>query len=164
MKYLPDPEEKHKGLDNLFYEIQQLLYTNGPAIGNRVVDNALIESRLIHVRTLLDVFQKAESDKDDVLAAHYGFPLTPIILESGYFERLNKDLAHLTYSRTRRSTSAKGWPTKIVVVPVLQRCKEFIEHLLAERAMFHEISATAWRQLAMEIGAFLDSPAARQGV
>lgn len=163
MVYRPDQEERLKGLDNLFYEIQQLLYTTGPAIGHRVIDNALLESRLIHVRTLLDVFAHGEREKDDVLAAHYGFPVSPIALDSGYFERLNKDLAHLTYSRTRRSASAKGWPTTVVVVPVLQRCKEFIDYLLAQRVIFHEISATAWRQLAMEIEAFLESPTARQG-
>jgi hypothetical protein len=164
MPYRPDAEEQVKGLDNLFYEIQQLLYTNLPVIGDRVVDNALLESRLVHVRTLIDVFAHSERDNDDVLAAHYGFPVSPITLDSGYFERLNKDLAHLTYSRTRRSASNKGWPTKLVVVPILRRCKEFVDHILAHRATFHDIDPVAWRRLGMEIDAFLDSPAARYGV
>jgi hypothetical protein len=164
MPYRPDPEERHKGLDNLFYEIQQLLYSTTITSGDTRIANALVESRLLHVRVLLDVFARSESDHDDVLAAHYGFPLSPVRLEAPYFERLNKDLAHLTYSRTRRTLATKGWPTSVVVVPVLSRCKEFIEHLLEQRGVFHVVGPTEWRQLGLEVAAFLESVVARQGV
>lgn len=157
MPYRPTIEERTKGLDNLHYEIQQLLDTLRRPTGDIVVGNALLESRLVHVRVLVDVFSKTESDHDDVLASHYGFPLTPITLDSPYSQRLNKDLAHLTYSRTRRECAAKGWPTDVVVVPVLHRAKEFIDHLLVQRGLFHEVGPVAWRKLGLEIAAFLSA-------
>lgn len=164
MPYLPTEEEKLNGLDNVYYEILQLLGTMGPKIGDPTLDNAVLESRLVHVRTLLDFFARLHHEQDDVLAAHYGFPLSPIVLDPIFVDRLNKDLAHLTYSRTQRTMSMKGWPVAKVVVPTLSRCKEFIDYILTERSVFGQVGPTDWRVLALGIQAFLDSRLARQGV
>ena len=161
--YRPTSEEKLKGLDNTFYEMQQLLLMTVSQVEHAVLANAIVESRLIHVRTLLDFFEKHECDKDDVLASHYGFPSAEIQFEPIFVERLNKDLAHLTYSRTRREASAKGWPTAKVVTPVLGRCKEFIEYILRERSIFGVVGPTDWRALGLGIQQFLESPIARHG-
>lgn len=164
MPYRPTEEEKLKGLDSVYYEIQQLLGTMAPKSGNPTLDNAVLESRLLHVRTLLDVFSRKEHGQDDVLAAHYGFPVTPSEIDQVFVDRLNKDLAHLTYSRIQRTRATKGWPVAEVVVPTLGRCKEFIDHILAARSIFGEAGPTDWRALGLGIQAFMVSWIARQGV
>lgn len=164
MTYRPEEEEKLKALDELFYEIEQLLGTMGPKTGKREVDNARLESRLIHVRNLLDFFAHQRRDRDDVLASHFGFPFSPVSIDRLFADRLNKDLAHLTYSRTSRSEFQRGWPAAQVVVPTLSRCKEFINYILADRNIFAAVGPARWRALGLRIQAFLESPLARQGV
>lgn len=151
MPYKPDAEKRMKALDDLQYEIQQLVGTLRPPTGDTIVDRAILESRLLHVRNILDFFGRAECEKDDVLATHYVFPHSPVIIDSKYDVRLNKDLAHLTYARTDRALSEKPWPTDLVVAPVLERCDEFIDHLLDTRELFAKMGPTEWRTLQMVV-------------
>jgi len=155
--YRPTNEELHKGLDNLHYEIQQLLELTRVASPIALLQNALVESRLLHVRTLVDFFEFEESRHDDILATHYGFALKPVQLSEPYKTRLNKDLAHLTYSRTQRTEATKTWPFDLVIAPVLERCLEFVEHVLSDRMVFSVIGPTHWRDLALRIRDLLAS-------
>jgi len=67
---------------------------------------------------------------DDVLSLDYGFGPQTVGIPSLYQERLNKDLAHLTYSRSQRLPAEKPWPHDQVVLPMLECCKPFGEHLI----------------------------------
>jgi hypothetical protein len=164
MPYDPNAKQRMEALDDLQYEIQQLVFTLGPATGNVVIDRALLESRLLHVRNILDFFGRAEHHQDDVLATHYGFPFSPVSIDAKYDDRLNKDLAHLTYARTERNLSDKPWPTALVVAPILERCDQFIDHILQTRSVFAAMGPTEWRALQLVVRQALETHKPRQGV
>ena len=157
MPYKPTADELLKALDAVYYEIKQLVDMITPTTGHPALDNAVVESRLLHVRNLLDFFAYDARRNDDVLAAHYAFPLNPVTIDRTYESRLNKDLAHLTYSRTLRTQATKPWPVRMVVAPVLERCSEFIAHILATRSVFADVGPTDWRALELHIRRGLDS-------
>ena len=157
MPYRPTADELLKALDAVYYEIKQLVDMIAPTTGHPALDNAVVESRLLHVRNLLDFFAFDSRKNDDVLGTHYGFPLSPVAIDETYDSRLNKDLAHLTYSRTKRTQATKPWPVHLVVVPVLKRCSEFIAHILETRSVFADVGPTDWRALEMHIRARLES-------
>jgi hypothetical protein len=136
IKFTPSSEQMKDTLEHIYYEIAQLI-TTLTGCNNITADNALVESRLIHVRALLDFFQKSFRSKkngnelDDVLSCDYGFASQPVAITADYQERLNKDLAHLTYSRSKRLPKDKSWPFDEVVVPILERSKQFGEYLIS---------------------------------
>lgn len=135
-KFTPSAEQLRGALEHIYYEIAQLIETRMDT-DSAALGNALVESRLIHVRALLDFFQKSGRSKmkgnelDDVLSLDYGFPPLPIEIPSTYQERLNKDLAHLTYSRSQRLPKDKPWPHDKVILPILKRSKQFAGDLIS---------------------------------
>ena len=161
--YRPTADELLKALDAVYYEVRQLVDMIAPTTGHGALNNAVLESRLLHVRTLLDFFAVGTCTNDDVLATHYGFLLTPVVIDRMYVSRLNKDLAHLTYSRTQRTQASKQWPVDSVVAPLLERCCEFIAHILATRSVFARFGQADWQALETHIRGGLDSLRRRQG-
>jgi hypothetical protein len=135
-KFTPSAAQLKDSLEHIYYEITQLIATL-TASNNIALNNALVESRLIHVRALLDFFQKSGrsimkgNELDDVLCSDYGFASQPVAIPVDYQERLNKDLAHLTYSRSQRLPKEKPWPPDKVVVPILERSRQFGEYLIS---------------------------------
>ena len=79
----PTSEQKEKILDAVFYEIEQLLFACSYKSGIINVDNALLESTLLHSRVLLDFYEKSKRrtrrkgkqtiEMDDVLAEDFDF-------------------------------------------------------------------------------------------
>jgi hypothetical protein len=72
--------------------------------------------------------------KDDVLAEDYGFGAMPIYSEDSkqrFFDRYNKDLLHIIYTRLKRVGSEKPWNISEMLPPVIERCKQFIPHVIA---------------------------------
>ena len=158
-KFTPSPAQLKGALEHVYYEIAQLTET---LIGsnNVAVNNALVESRLIHVRALLDFFERSTrrvmkgTEMDDVLSLDYGFAPQTVGISSLYQERLNKDLAHLTYSRSERLATEKPWPHDQVVLPILGRCKQFAEHLISNYLPTNcPETVTEWRALLDKIKA-----------
>jgi len=156
--YVPCEAEKSRALGDVFYEIQQLWASTHLTSDQPLVMNAFLESVLIHVRVLLDFFERAHRSKrrdgdltrenDDVLAADYGFDARPIDLAEIYRERLNKDLVHLTYSRGHRLPDSKPWPREEVVIPVVERAIEFIDFLDDDRLRATPgVGVAQWREL-----------------
>lgn len=145
--YIPTAVELEKGLDDVYYEIEQLAATAVGATNLGNLNNAIIESRLLHVRTLMDFFEESPQPQDDILSTHYGFPARKVPIDAVYRERLNKDLAHLTYSRTKRTAADKWWPQERVVLPILEVCQSFIGHVLASRSTFSILGRTDWENL-----------------
>lgn len=147
MDYVPDADELTKALDHVFYEAHQLTLMGGGESTDVALNNAMLESCLLHVRNLLDFFEHRATPKDDVLSAHYGFPASPIPVDKLSREKLNKDLAHLTYSRTRRSVADKGWHHGQAVLPVLCRCLSFTEHVPKNRTIYAARTKEDWQTL-----------------
>ena len=132
--YEPTAAEKSSALGHLFYELQQM-WGAAHLSSKDFIQNALVESYLVHVRVLLEFFEhevrtsrrdgSVRSENDDVLSKDFGFPARAINLARIYRERLNKDLVHLAYSRTNRLS--KHWVICEVVAPVAARGARFIE-------------------------------------
>jgi hypothetical protein len=153
-KFTPSADQLKDALEHIYYEITQLIATLPGNTNYIALNNALLESRLIHIRALLDFFQKTarsiknNSELDDVLCLDYGFVSQPVAIPADYRERLNKDLAHLTYSRSERLPKDKPWPQDKVVAPILERSKLFGEHIVsAYLPMNYPEKLKEWQEL-----------------
>jgi hypothetical protein len=135
MPYKPTSDEVTGALSHVPYEVEQILglLPNLNSGTDVFTKNARLEALLLHTRVLLDFFEHSERDKDDVLASDYGFPATPIQIEQILRERLNKDLAHLTFARQKRLGNSKGWDLKQLLTPLLQRFSKFADHIVKTR-------------------------------
>ena len=133
-EYHPTDSEIKQAIELIYYEIKQLidstyLFQEAKEAKNK---NAFIESELVHVRILIDFFENEKRRWDDILVSDYGFHPKNIDISDSDRTRLNKDLAHLTYSRLSRSQEDKNWNPNIVVLPILIRASTFIKFLLNE--------------------------------
>ena len=133
----PTPKQKDIALGYFLYRLEQLMgSTMHRPVEDQVVHNALVESALIHSRALSEFLarksrtkDRKDFEKDDVLLADYGFSSFKVDINPNYKERLDKDLAHFTYSE-RLTEDQKRWNYKELVHPILLRAKDFIKHLL----------------------------------
>jgi hypothetical protein len=134
-KFTPSSSQLNDTLDHIYYEIAQMIGTLR-STNDVTLNYALVESRLIHVRALLYFFEKPNraerkgKELDDVLSLDYEFPAKDVGINEFYTNRLNKDLAHLTYSRSERTPTEKRWPNNQVVWPILECCDQFCQHLI----------------------------------
>ena len=94
--------------------------------------NLIIECILLHVRALLPFFERPATSrpKNDVLAADLGFAPAALPIDPGVRERIDKDLAHLTWARAERKPIDCQWNLGQIATPVLERALELIEHVL----------------------------------
>jgi hypothetical protein len=131
MAFDPTPDQMRDALSDIYYEIQQFINACEFSSDTRI-SNMLVEVRLIHLRNLVTFFGTDQKDryKDDVLSADFNFVRRIGILDSAFTDRLNKDLAHITYDRQkRRSEIAKRWPVQSTILPMLKILIAFILHL-----------------------------------
>jgi len=136
----PTQKQKELALGHFLYRVWQLIGASSyPPVDDKIVHNALVEATLIHSRALFEFFgrttrtkdKKNKTEKDDVLVTDYGFHSSKININPSYKERLNKDLAHFTYSE-RVTREQKAWDYSQLVEPILLRSRDFIEHLLLD--------------------------------
>jgi len=139
--YSPSEDEKKRAVPVGFcYSCDQVIgiiqtgFLYNPAVG-QVVKNACLESMLIHVRILLDFFEhktrRASTPSrsfTDVLAVDFGFPVAIVGISKDCCNRLDKDLAHLTYESLNRPAQEKEWQCA-GLTPLLHRCVEFLDFL-----------------------------------
>lgn len=159
--FAPTQNQVRQGLDHVYYEIEQLnnllemqkisfkTLSNDPSLA-LTLDNAKFEAMLFHLRTLIDFFECPYSNryKDDILSEDYGFPSRPTGVSDADKERINKELAHLTYSRPALDAPNRGWMPWTLIPPVLKRCKEFCAHIVGNfPAGNATVSKEAWLQL-----------------
>lgn len=103
--------------------------------------NALVESFTVHARSLHHFFHSSNASKDDVLAEHFipGWATTvipwPTTLDEMKF-RVNKQIAHLTYSRLEFSAAEAIWPGDAIVHELEVRIIRFTQ--LVRRELLHE--------------------------
>jgi hypothetical protein len=144
-KFIPADEQLINMLPHIHYEISQMTETllTGASILNDLpgntcqmqLENALWKSCIIHARILLDFFEfekrrtRYDKEMDDVLSADYGFKTQKVDIAPHYRDRMNKDLAHLTYSRVYRTYTESLSPITKVFLPLLLRCALFCEYL-----------------------------------
>jgi len=152
-KFIPTDAQLINMLPHIHYEISQMTETlwTGASILNDLsgnscqmqLENTLWKSCLIHARILLDFFEfekrrsRYEKEMDDVLSSDYGFQAQKVEIASHYRDRMNKDLAHLTYSKAHRTFTESLSPITKVFLPLLQRCALFCEYLLSSNLLAH---------------------------
>ncbi len=97
----------------------------------RVINNALLESFAIHVRALLDFFYTPAKD-DDVVAEHFLSSDAWVKVKphktsdevQKIKDRVNKEVAHLTY--TRQTVRSKEWPLREIIEDINIAVKAFV--------------------------------------
>ena len=139
--FTPDKSQLIAGLGHVLYEIDMFLIAGSTCspFPFPFLNNCVLESRLIHTRCLLDFFEKdkrstrkidekSRAELDDILAKDFGFSPRDNPLAKHYRERLNQDLAHLSYARTERAESSKNWPLEETFAPFLPVLHDFLSH------------------------------------
>lgn len=159
----PTEQQVADALRVVRYEMEQLLgcYRFKPRI--RAERNMRLESFLLHYRVLLDFFARGHERKDDdVLAADFGYRSEGVAMPAKERSRLNKDLAHLTYSRLNRKN--KEWDLDKLMGAMLPRCAEFARHLLGEPPELSGKDELArWEELLRDLDiAALEQPGAER--
>jgi hypothetical protein len=102
----------------------------------RLLESALTESYLIRARVLCDFFQQARC-KDDVVCGDYGFERKPLGVADEIEWRFDKSLAHLTYSRLTFKEDAQKWISTKFRPQLLDRIREFLQHIVANPRLGH---------------------------
>ena len=149
----PTEYHKSKALDAVCYEIEQLAWSTSIDVSPLTArhKNAILESRLIHMRNL-DEFFSYRPYKDYVRSSYYEFE-TGRVLENTIRERLNEDLAHLSFARVTRSKMQ--WTSQLAI-NILTRCLSFAEHVLSNGLTGERIR---WEQLAVDLRQIANLPA-----
>ncbi len=132
--YQPTPPEKIDALEHVFYEIKMCLDTGTALInyrGPQLLQNVFLESFLVHCRCLIDFFEHPKSQDDDVLHKHYVGTVTIVNIPELDREKLNKDVAHLTYTRNSRDKSVDGWDIGKTLRLIMEPSLIFLQNLSA---------------------------------
>lgn len=132
--FVPGPAQTAAALYHVRYEIEQLaiLFQERTVPRETFLRNALIESGVVHLTILAEFFSTPCRDryKDDVLAEDFGFPASVSPVEKADIERRNKEVAHLTYTRSGHTPEEWCWAFDRLVPPALELARRFIAHLL----------------------------------
>jgi hypothetical protein len=172
-KFIPTDSQLINMLPHIHHEICQVTEAiwSSAASRNDISSNtcpakleyALWESCLIHVRILLDFFEfekrrtRYDREMDDVLSLDYGFQAQKVEITHHYRERINKDLAHLTYSKAERTFNESLLPIANILSPLLKRCSLFCEHILSADLMNHIPQfLLAWETLLERINSLIE--------
>ncbi len=143
--YNPTPGERTAALGHLRYEIGQLI-SSDRRVGHTTLDKALLESSLVHVRTLLEFFEAktrklkygGAEEQDDVIPSDFEFRNDEKIPGSDdHRGEINSHLAHLSYTRCRNPPTDRTWNFDRAVKPVLVRSQTFIEYLIPELTKYN---------------------------
>nr|MBP7322114.1 hypothetical protein [Deltaproteobacteria bacterium] len=136
--------ELQKASEQLYYEFWMLTsVAKGLASGIAVkgwLQNALLESFIIHVRALLDFLYTDDPKSDDIAAVDYfadkeGWAIIRPMLSRSLRvarKRAGKEVAHLTYSRLSVSPENKIWSFIDITTEIQVVLSIFLEHAQAD--------------------------------
>jgi hypothetical protein len=128
--------ELRQASNHLYYEVRMLEHMStgihSGIAGNSAINNAFIESFVIHARILLDFFYPSKPRPDDVIVTDFfqhpktwekARPEKTGILDTIH-KRVGKEAAHLTYARQKVSEEQKRWDHKNIErdIRVLVEC------------------------------------------
>jgi hypothetical protein len=122
-------------LHHVLYEIQMLVDCSRKLATTQhsdcVTHNALVESRALHARNLIDffTFTRETAREDDLVSSDFGLPTAPISNADQIRRRVGKQVAHLTMERfLDHEADSKAW-SQHELRPLLERCCDFLAHL-----------------------------------
>jgi hypothetical protein len=117
--------------------------------------NCLLESFLGHFRNLVDFFSTPPV-KDDCSAQHFVSPEEWVGLRERFSDsprtardRMNKRLAHLTYSRGDQENYPNAWPISDMAVEIIDVMTAFLD--MAEARLDDEWSSQETRKKLMDL-------------
>jgi len=135
-------------LPHIRYEIEQCFCVPKHDPNDPHIQESVFLAILIHARLLVDFFETASSKHDDVLSSHFGYAASTIPMQADDQLRLNKDIAHLTYSRLRHTPATKPWPIGAILLSLRPTVVKFIRHILDHPpAGTDGAELEAWRRL-----------------
>jgi hypothetical protein len=133
-------KELERASEQLYYEFWMLTsVAQGLASGIAVkgwLQNALLESFIIHVRALLDFLYIDEPKSDDIVALDYfsdkelWVTLRPKLSRTLRIakKRAGKEVAHLTYARLKTSPKKKTWAFLDIAKEIQSVINVFLEN------------------------------------
>lgn len=108
---------------------------------NGLLENIALESFLLHIRQVRDFFYGVRKNKwpDDTFASDYASnwesvqPDLPRVIKE-HEERLDRQLAHLSYARLRYKGKEKEWPVDEMATAMAEVVRVFLRSLPQDRA------------------------------
>lgn len=128
MTHSPTDSEKSKALKYLRdYEIPMMIQSKQilDQFGSMLsppIQNALLETHLLHARNLIELFQRPSADRINIK----DFGYKKITQFGNLYKRITKKLSHLTWSSIRGKKAR--WPRK-EMLSLYKRLKDFITFL-----------------------------------
>jgi hypothetical protein len=151
----PTPAQAREALPGIRYEMDQMMISWRRACRaqkqrDKEEENAFLESALVHVRAIDAFLMKPASEREqkDVLADDFGFPCRKA-LKKEIRQRINKDLAHLTYDSVNRPRTEKRWRRQDFE-PIITASIEFCDHVATKylpSVNAYEPEVQEWRDL-----------------
>jgi hypothetical protein len=133
-------DDLKKASEHLHYElgmlnsVAQAMVMNFAGAG--VLNNAMLESFAVHVRSLIFFLFTENAKPDDVLAIHFvsdpaafetARGVKSEILKNGQ-SRAGKEVAHLTYERLKVTAETKPWRFVEIATELNRVMKIFLQH------------------------------------
>jgi hypothetical protein len=160
-RFSPTERDRAMALRCIRYEFTHALMTPiHDEFGRPLPAEQFLVPWLVHCRNVIAFLQARDrkGDLDDVIPRDFDFPQRNLELPDGIERRLNKDLAHITYERTHRSSEDKQWSRQMIMPHILPACRAFAAHVLtAPPQGTSEEEIQAWRSLLADM-AQLDAP------
>ncbi len=129
-----DEELKETAEGPIVYEVDMLQKCARVLSSPLNQENMVLESFLVHVRNLRAFLYDAGTNPDDVVAGDFFpgpgqweaiRPPMPKVIEDNR-ERLNKTLAHISYSRLKYKGPAKEWPSQQIASELIAVVRVFL--------------------------------------
>ena len=144
----PTSQQLARILPHIRYEIEQCFYVPKHDSNDPHIRESVFLAMLIHARLLVEFFETKETERDDVLCIHFGFPVSKIPIKWKDKLRLNKDIAHLTYSRLRHTLETKSWPIESILLSLRPTVVKFVQHIIAHPPIgIKSMEFQAWQKL-----------------
>jgi hypothetical protein len=161
MKHPKDPYAK---LEHVIYEVSRLLraYRMQPKSQHGI--NNRLELVAIHARAMNDFFGPKKKTGDVVASQFDGYVLVETghakgapIIPAELRKRINKEIAHLDYSRIEGAPSEKSWDLDAMVIPLMAQCEAFFQHVAdkaSTKALLDKITLRRLREIRVAVSAF----------
>jgi len=175
----PSESQMKEGLGFVLYEAMMLAFTANllkkpesinvlcpEAQGDDYdgLSNAVLESFLVHFRALREFFEKHPNmrpvtnreEDQSILSSDYDYDDGPIELkwlDELTRQRLNKDLAHLDYSRAKREREAlKKWHTVHLFTHMKKELMKFFTHVMNSKRRDYLTENERWEPVKTTYG------------
>jgi hypothetical protein len=131
---------KQQALEHIAYEFCSLdvAYTRYLTLKGRSQNaNDYIELTSLHARVTFDFLSKTKipkrpnsSMRDDIVAEDFGYGPVGLPIRNEIKGRIDKEVAHLSYSRCGKTSEGKIWPFEEFVPVILKEGRTFFRFIL----------------------------------